>query len=234
MHARLVDEQGTPIDIQRGDAPPRRLPQPGALRRATASPSAGPASASRSTAPARRTRRSTCPAGYGYRIAPRRPVEDADDADEPLAAGRKLFLEYRMQVTTRRLEHVTPYWVRVTNCRNEPSYSVPGGGAPGSVHLQSRPWRMPADGYIVAGGAHLHGGALDITLRQPACRGRRLMGSDPRTGPRTTSPTTSSRCCTSPGRSTRPGSCRSGASRSRRASSCAPPPPTTPSTPTPA
>ena len=47
----------------------------------------------------------------------------------------------------------------MTNCRNKPSYSVPGGGEPGSVHLMSRLWEMPRDGYIVAGGAHLHGGA---------------------------------------------------------------------------
>jgi plastocyanin len=100
--------------------------------------------------------------------------------------GRKIYVEYRMRVSTRKLQPVTPYWVRVTNCRNEPSYSIPGGGVPGqpdAVHLRSRTWTMPADGYVIAGGAHLHGGALDITLRQPACRGRRLMGSDPAYGP---------------------------------------------------
>ena len=181
MTARLVDERGRPIDIQkvmlhhvvflnRGRFRGDRKPKCGAR---FGEPFYGTGEENQAL---------ELPAGYGYRTRKGDKWKMQTMLMSHSPQGRKIYLEYRMQVTTRRLEHVTPYWVRVTNCRNEPSYSVPGGGAPGSVHLQSRPWRMPADGYIVAGGAHLHGGALDITLRQPGCRGRRLMGSDPAYG----------------------------------------------------
>jgi hypothetical protein len=122
------------------------------------------------------------PQGYGYRLRKGDKWKMQTMLMSHSSAPQRVFVEYSMRVTPQWLEAVTPYWVRVTNCRDDPSYSVPGGGRPGSVHLTSRLWRMPADGYIVAGGAHLHGGANNITLRQPACRGRRLMQSDPSYG----------------------------------------------------
>lgn len=181
MVARLVDARGRPIDVQkvmlhhvvflnRGRFEGDRKPKCGAR---FGEPFYGTGEENQAL---------DLPPGYGYRTrrGDKWKMQTMLMSHSPV--GRKIYLEYRMQVTTRRRVPVTPYWVRVTNCRNEPSYSVPGGGGPGSVHLQSRPWRMPADGYIVAGGAHLHGGALDISLRQPGCRGRRLMGSDPAYG----------------------------------------------------
>jgi hypothetical protein len=86
-------------------------------------------------------------------------------------------------VTARRLTAVAPYWVRVTNCRNDPSYTIPGGGAPGSIHRRTNSWTVPQDGRIVAGGAHLHGGSHDLELTQPSCGGRRLFHSVPSYAP---------------------------------------------------
>ena len=123
------------------------------------------------------------PAGYGYRTRRGDIWKMQTMLMSHTRKVSKVWVEYRMRIRTgERFKHVTPYWVRVTNCRNEPSYSVPGGGPPGSHHLRTNLWRMPADGYIVAGGAHLHGGAHNITIRQPSCRGRRLMASDPSYG----------------------------------------------------
>src|SRR3712207_9455061 len=95
---------------------------------------------------------------------------------------RRVGWKYTMTISREDLEPVTPYWVRATWCRYEPSWSVAGGGAPGSTELKTQLWEVPEDGLLVAGGAHLHGGANDITLRQPSCRGRRLIGSDPSYG----------------------------------------------------
>jgi plastocyanin len=181
MHARLVDETGAPLNVQkvmlhhvvflnRGRFAGDRKPKCGAR---FGEPFYGTGEENQAL---------ELPAGYGYRArrGDRWKMQAMFMSHSPQA--RKVFLEYTMRVSTQRLQPVTPYWVRVTNCRNEPSYSVPGGQAPGIAHLQSRAFRVPADGYIVAGGAHLHGGALDMTLRQPACHGRRLMGSDPAYG----------------------------------------------------
>ncbi len=182
MHARLVDESNTPIDIQkvmlhhvvflnRGRFAGDRKTKCGAR---FGEPFYGTGEENQAL---------ELPAGYGYRTRRGDKWKMQTMLMSHSPKGRNVYLEYRMKVSTRKLQHVTPYWVRVTNCRNEPSYSIPGGGLPGEVHYRSNTWKMPADGYVVAGGAHLHGGALDITLRQPATRGRRLMGSDPAYGP---------------------------------------------------
>lgn len=125
------------------------------------------------------------PEGYGYRIRPGDRWKMQTMLMSHQARLQKVYVQYRMTVVSgRRLTPVTPHWVRVTECRNQPSYSVPGGGPPGSVHRRSNTWTVPESGRIVAGGAHLHGGAHDIALSQPACGGRRLMSSDPSYGTR--------------------------------------------------
>ena len=123
------------------------------------------------------------PSGYGYRIRRGDRWKMQTMLMSHQARSQRVYLQYRMRVVVgRRLQPVTPYWLRVTPCRNEPSYSVPGGGAPGSVDRRTSTWTVPADGRIVAGGAHLHGGAHDIELTQPRCAARRLIHSDPTYG----------------------------------------------------
>jgi len=181
MHARLVDAQGRHVRIQRvmlhhvvfinqGRFPGDRKPKCGAR---FGEPFYGTGE---------EDQRLDLPAGYGYRTRPKDVWKMQAMLMSHSVKRQKVFVEWTMEVTKRRLAPVTPYWVRVTNCRNEPSWSVPGGGGPGSIQLKTHEWNVPADGLIVAGGAHLHGGAHNITLRQPRCRGRRLMGSDPSYG----------------------------------------------------
>ena len=181
MHSRLVDRRGRPVGIQKvmlhhvvfinqGRWPGDREPKCGAR---FGEPFYGTGEENQAL---------DLPRGYGYRLRKGDVWKMQTMLMSHSRRAQRVFVEWRMKVTRQPRIPVTPYWVRVTNCRNEPSYSVPGGGEPGSVHLMSRLWEMPRDGYIVAGGAHLHGGAHNITLRQPSCRGRRLMASDPSYG----------------------------------------------------
>ena len=93
----------------------------------------------------------------------------------------RVYVQWTMRIQTgRRLTPVTPYWLRPNGCAA--SYTVPGGGPPGSVDRRSGTWRVPADGRIVAAGGHLHAGARDLTLDDPGCR-RRLLDARPLYGP---------------------------------------------------
>ena len=181
MHARLVDARGRPVNSDRvvlhhvvflnqGRFPGDRESKCGAR---FGEPFYGTGEENQAL---------DLPRGYGYRSRPKDVWKMQAMLMSHSAKVQRFYVEYRMHVTEARREPVTPYWVRVTNCRNEPSYSVPGGAAKGSVHLKTRLWDVPRDGLIVAGGAHLHGGAHNITLRQPSCRGRRLIASDPSYG----------------------------------------------------
>jgi hypothetical protein len=181
MHARLVDRRGRAVTIQhvmlhhvvflnRGRFAGDRKPKCGAR---FGEPFYGTGEENQAL---------DLPSGYGYRTRPKDRWKMQTMLMSHSPKAHRVWVEYTMKITRRRLAPVTPYWVRVTNCRNEPSWSVPGGGAPGSVSFKTHLWRVPEDGLIVAGGAHLHGGSYDITLRQPSCRGRRLIGSKPSYG----------------------------------------------------
>ena len=124
------------------------------------------------------------PVGYGYRIRPRDKWRMQTMLMSHQNRSQSVRVEYRMKIVTARLlTAVTPYWVRVTNCHNDPSYTIPGGGAPGSIDRRTNTWTVPQDGRIVAGGAHLHGGSYDLELTQPSCSGRRLFDSVPSYAP---------------------------------------------------
>ncbi len=182
MHARLVDARNRPITIQQvmlhhvvflnqGRFPGDRKSRCGAR---FGEPFYGTGEENQSL---------DLPRGYGYRVRRGDKWKMQTMLMSHQARVQKVYVQYRMRVVTRRpLTPVTPHWVRVTECRNEPSYGVSGGGGPGSVHRRTNTWTVPQDGRIVAGGAHLHGGAHDIALRQPACGGRTLMNSDPSYG----------------------------------------------------
>ncbi len=61
-------------------------------------------------------------------------------------------------------------------------YSVPGGGKPGSSDVRTQTLKAPFNGRIVAGLGHVHGGAKELTLSQPACGDRALYRSLPTWG----------------------------------------------------
>lgn len=57
-----------------------------------------------------------------------------------------------------------PFFLDVTGCGNS-EYDVPGNGGLGSVHSNSRSWAVPWDSYHVTAGGYLHGGGIDITIK---------------------------------------------------------------------
>lgn len=82
--------------------------------------------------------------------------------------SREVFIQYKVGyqpgATTTNSRPVTPFFLDVTGCGNS-EYDVPGNGGPGSIHTNTRNWTMPWGGYHVTSGGHLHGGGIDITLR---------------------------------------------------------------------
>jgi plastocyanin len=90
------------------------------------------------------------------------------------------YIQYKVTVeTAKKLTPVKAYWLDVTNCGGGVYYNVPGGGAPGTTNHKTLTWRPPFNGRLVAGGAHLHGGAESMKLFQERCGGRQLLESRP-------------------------------------------------------
>jgi plastocyanin len=180
MTARLVDLRGRPtsirrvmlhhvVFIKRGYFPQDREPKCGAGRRGQPIYGTG-----------EERQRLDLPAGYGYRVRPRDRWRMQTMLMGHHLGSDRVRVEYRMRVVTgRRLTPVTPYWVTVTDCANEPSYSIPGGGAPGSVAERVNRWRVPRSGRIVAAVQVRAGGALRFGLSQPRCGGRALVDTRP-------------------------------------------------------
>jgi hypothetical protein len=77
---------------------------------------------------------------------------------------------------------VRPLWVRASGCGRFASYGIRGGAAAGAVDERVEQWRVPASGRIVAAGGHLHAGALDLRMTQPACGDRLLFHHRPAFG----------------------------------------------------
>ena len=82
--------------------------------------------------------------------------------------AQEVYIQYKVGyqpgATAQNTRGVTPFFLDVTGCGNS-EYDVPGDGGPGSVHTNTRSWTVPWDGYHVTAGGHLHGGGIDIVLR---------------------------------------------------------------------
>jgi hypothetical protein len=82
--------------------------------------------------------------------------------------SRQVYIQYTIGyqpgATAQNTRGVTPFFLDVTGCGNS-QYDVPGNGGAGSVHTATRNWTMPWDGYLVTAGGHLHGGGIDITIK---------------------------------------------------------------------
>jgi plastocyanin len=92
----------------------------------------------------------------------------------------KAYVEYDVTVETgHALTPVKAYWLDVTNCGGGVYWNEPGGRAAGSTYSKQITWRPPFDGRLVAGGAHLHGGAQSMKLYQRRCGNRLLVESRP-------------------------------------------------------
>lgn len=124
----------------------------------------------------------TLPAGYGYPITSRDRWRASWMVMNHQSTDRSALLEYRVTVSTDpAIAPVEPLWLSVLPCRKspDPQWSVPGGGARGSTSYRTRTWKLPVGGRIVAMGGHMHGGARDVSVRQPACAGRSIYTARP-------------------------------------------------------
>jgi hypothetical protein len=122
------------------------------------------------------------PRGYGYRIRRGDRWLTGWMLMNHRSKSDRAFIEYTAWIeTSRQLRSVRPYWLRATGCRHprDPIFNVPGGGGRGATFERSASWTVPRSGRLVAGGAHVHGGARALSLSQPACGDRSLMLSRP-------------------------------------------------------
>jgi plastocyanin len=125
----------------------------------------------------------TLPHGYGYPTSPADHWKMIWMAMNHLSERREAYVEYRVTVDpSAGLTPVKPYWLSVVPCISDPQYTVPGGGATGSLAKRSLTVTMPESGRIVAIGGHLHGGSDELVTSQPACGNRTLAISDPTYG----------------------------------------------------
>jgi plastocyanin len=94
---------------------------------------------------------------------------------------RNVYVKYIVRVAVgEKIKPVVPYWIRANGCDTiQPSYTVPGGGGPGSTYERNWTWTVPITGRIVAAGGHLHGGAKSMDLTEPDCNNRKLLDTDP-------------------------------------------------------
>jgi plastocyanin len=93
------------------------------------------------------------------------------------------FIEYRVTYDTDpAIQDAKPIWLDVENCKLDPVFDVPGGGAAGGTFSKSTEWTVPEDGRIVAGGGHVHGGGKSLVVSQPDCGNRTLYASTPTWG----------------------------------------------------
>jgi hypothetical protein len=90
-----------------------------------------------------------------------------NESDTPRQVYIQYKIGYQPGATADNTRGVTPWFLDVTGCGNS-VYQVPGTGGPGSVHTATRSWTTPWDGYHVTAGGHLHGGGIDITIRNDA------------------------------------------------------------------
>jgi plastocyanin len=124
------------------------------------------------------------PRGYGYRVRTSHRWRMSGMLMSHRLQARKVFVRYTVRVSRARgLTAVRPLWVRANGCGPSSSYGVRGDGGPGSVDDRIEHWSVPLSGRIVAAGGHLHGGAIGLQMRQPACGDRLVYDNVPHYAP---------------------------------------------------
>ena len=182
MHARVVDRKGRPMPVSRmmlHHLTFKDLGAPGRTRRDVTycKGSLG----ERFYGTGEEDRELVFPRGYGYRVGRR----DRWDANWMLMnhgkASDRAWIEYTAVIDdSRSITGVRSFWTGVVDgCGVDPIFDVPGNGPPGSVHREDALWKVPISGRIVMAGGHIHGGALNVKLAQPACGERDLFVSHP-------------------------------------------------------
>ena len=195
----VVDENGVPIPIDRlmlhhivfsnldkGD----RTCTGNGIESFDGSPLFGPYAPERFAGAGEERAKLSLPPGYGYgldaahdwaivyMLMNHKPVTDT------------AFIQYKLTVDTDpSIQPVRPYWLDVNNCKADPIYNVPGIGkraarraGPNPVHKRSASFTMQEDGWVVAGGGHVHGGARRLTINKPSCNDMQVAQSTPTWG----------------------------------------------------
>jgi len=85
----------------------------------------------------------------------------------PMSVYIKYTVGYQKSATAANSRSVTPFFADVTGCGNS-VFNVPGNGGTGSTYTKARTFTAPWDGVMVYAGGHLHGGGIDLTLKDPA------------------------------------------------------------------
>ena len=182
MHARVVDRNGDPMPVSRmmlHHLTFKDLGRPGHTKRDTTY--CPGRLGQRFYGTGEEDRELIFPPGYGYKVHKR----DRWDANWMLMnhgpRSDTAWIEYTVTIDdSPSIVPVKAYWVGVVpGCGIDPIFDITGGEPPGSVHTESRPWRVPQDGRIVAAGGHMHGGAFNVALREPTCGDRALFTSYP-------------------------------------------------------
>jgi hypothetical protein len=87
---------------------------------------------------------------------------------------KSFYVRTRIHYTTEPREPVAPMVIgECSHLANGMAYDVPGGGAPGSVHVDESTWTAPFSGRLLAAFSHQHGGGKHQLLESRTC-GRRL------------------------------------------------------------
>ena len=123
------------------------------------------------------------PPGYGYPIKKddvwawvwmlmnHKPVSDS------------VRIQWKMTIVTgETLKPVKPIVWDTSHGRDALVFDVAGGGPAGSRDTRTATRRMPVSGELVAGLGHVHGGAINLKMTQPACGGRSIYESKPTWG----------------------------------------------------
>jgi hypothetical protein len=87
---------------------------------------------------------------------------------------KSFYVRTRIHYTTEPRAAITPLVIGdCSQLLNGMSYDVPGGGAPGSTHVDESSWTAPFNGRLLAAVSHQHGGGKYQLLESETC-GRRL------------------------------------------------------------
>jgi hypothetical protein len=177
MHARLVDARGRRVTIR--DVMLHHI----VFHRRRHSEVRGPCTNQRAEpfyGTGEENQSLILPPGYGYRTRATDHWRMASMLMSHSLRTLDVYIQYRVTIDdSPGLVPVRAFWVRANGCSHGIGYGVAGGGPPGAVDRRSYRWRVPVNGRIVAAGGHLHGGAEDMWLTQPSCRGRRLLDTTP-------------------------------------------------------
>ena len=123
------------------------------------------------------------PTGYGYRVRTHDRWRMQTMLMSHSFQARTVYVQYTFTFTKKRMTPVVPFWIRANGCKTtQPSYSVQELSS-GLDHRTFR-WKVPMNGRIVGAGGHLHGGAEQMSLTQPACNDRKLLDTNPLFAPR--------------------------------------------------